>query len=53
MSIFQETSFTHIDANTFHEASFHSFELVSTTHNALELESSWPAEVLMVTKEMF
>ena len=39
-NIFQETSIPYIDANTFPEASFHSFELVSMIHNTSEPESS-------------
>ena len=52
MAIFQETSIPYIDANAFPKASFHSFELVSMIHNALEPESGWPAAVLMAAKEM-
>ena len=39
MTIFQKTSIPYIDANAFLEVSFHSFELVSMIHNALEPES--------------
>jgi len=40
MTIFQETSIPYIDANAFPKASFHSFELVSTIHDAFEHESN-------------
>ena len=52
MTIFQETSIPYIDANSFPEASFHSFVLVSMIHNALEPKSGWSIIVLMATKEM-
>ena len=39
MTIFQETSIPYIDANAFPEPPFHSFELVSMIHNALQPES--------------
>ena len=52
MTIFQETSIPYINANAFLEASFHSFELVSMIHTALEPESYWLAVVLMAVKEM-
>ena len=52
ITIFQETSIPYIDANVFPEASFHNFELVSMIQIALEPMSSWPAVVLMATKEM-
>jgi len=45
ITIFQETSIPYIDANAFPKASFHSIELVSMIHNALELESGWLAAI--------
>ena len=42
----------YIGANAFSEATFHSFELVSTVSRALELESAWPFATLMAAKEM-
>ena len=52
MTISQETSIPYINTNAFPKASFHSFELVSMIHNALEPESRWPAILLMVAREM-
>ena len=52
MTIFQETSIPYIDDNSFLEASFHNFELVSMIHNASKLESAWLIAVLMAAKEM-
>jgi len=52
VTLFHEICIPYIDANAFPKASFHRFELVSMIHNASELESGWPALVLMVVKEM-
>jgi len=52
ITIFQETSIPYINANAFPVASFHGFELVSMIHIASELESGWPAAILMVANEM-
>ena len=52
LSIFKETSLSYIGANTFLEATFHSFKIVSTISKASKLDSAWPSATLMVAKEM-
>lgn len=52
MTIFQGMSIPYIYGNAFLEVSFHSFELVSMIHNALEPDFSWPTTVLVATKEI-
>ena len=52
LTFFKETFVPYIGANAFSEATFHSFELVSTVSRALELESAWPFATLMAAKEM-
>ena len=52
LTCFKETFVPYIGANAFSEATFHSFELVSTVSRALELESAWPFATLMAAKEM-
>ena len=52
LTFFKETFVLYIGANAFSEATFHSFELVSTVSRALELESAWPFATLMAAKEM-
>ena len=51
LTIFKETSVSYI-ANTFLEATFHNFELVSMISSASELKSAWLFATLMVAKEM-
>ena len=42
LTFFKETYVPYIGANAFLEATFHSFELVSTISRALELKLAWP-----------
>ena len=52
LTFFKETSVPYIGANTFLEATFQNYELVSMISRASELELAWPFATLMATKEM-
>ena len=52
LNFFKETSVPYIGANTFLEATFQNYELVSMISRASELELAWPFATLMATKEM-